>query len=220
VALAADRLPLALAAAGQGANMISEQKQQDQQAGIQIQNIDAQAAKQREADAAVNDQLQAMKQSTPEAERAEAADSFLMSLRRARSQNPQGGALGAVSDRYAMDSAQADQGVQDFGTKTANLMARINAPQLQRQRENVSAARLGQGLNVIGRQASGEDFINQLRTRNVTQNPWIGAGVELAGGVASGMASNGGGGGTKMAKPKTGARTGDYNLTGATRGFA
>lgn len=182
-------VPLVIGAISAGASAYNTRqvaKDQDNAAAIGIQN---QAKKQREADDRVSAEVEAMNQSSPEASRKQATDAFMTQLRRTRGQAVAGGPAGA-SDRYTADLASAEGDVNQFGTTTADTLARINAPALQRQGEAQGFARLSSDLSQIGRAAGGEQFLNELRLRSIRRNPWIDAGASIGGGVAGGMASS------------------------------
>ncbi len=212
-------VPAAIAAVGAGATAYSTDEARKQKDEALLAGMETQSLRQDEADAAVNAQLEQLKTSNSEAERAQAADAFVSQLRKSRAQAEGASTAGATSDAFKRDTATAAQDVSQFGTKAANVLARINAPIQQRQREGVQTGRLGQQLSVISRNAGGDDFLTQLRAGQARPNPWVAAGGEVAQGVGQGMASNGYGQQQKPVKfnPKT---AGDYNLTGATRGFA
>lgn len=181
-------IPLAISALGSGAqayNTYRTMGKQDEEAAVGIR---AQAGHQRQADEAVNNSVDQLGQSSPEGARAKATDDFLSQLRRNQGQAVPGASPGG-SSRYAEDSAGAETDVADFGAKAASTMARISAPGMQREQEGVNFNRLSTSLGTIGRNASGDQFLTQLRSRSIRENPWVNAGVGVATGAANGMAS-------------------------------
>ena len=84
--------------------------------------------------------------------------------------------------------------------------------------EAVSRLRASTDLGLIGRNSAGDQFLTQLRMQNIQANPWTMAAGQVAQGVGSGMAANGGYG----VKPKTPvqAPTGYGTQYGSARGFA
>lgn len=208
-------VPYVLAAAGTGAQVVSDQSQRNDQARATEVGLDQQKARQDEADAAVNAEIGALQRSTPEAQRQEAADSFITQLRRSNASS-QGDVPVGASEQFQTDTAAAEQGVTDFGTRTANLMARISAPVRQRQVEGQGMSRLASQLATVGRNSQGDDFLAQLRLQRATGNPGLEAAGQFLTGVGTGMASNGYGTTTK--KPTTYA--GGTTVNSATRGFA
>lgn len=183
-------VPLVLSAIGTGATAYTAHQTAKEQDRAAAQGIRQQAERQRQADERVSQEVNALEQSSPEAARQQATDAFMSQLRRTRQQAVTGGPVGA-SDRYQTDMEQAGADVQDFGGKVAKTLARINAPTLQRIGEGQQFARLSSNLNQIGRFASGDDFLNQLRMRGIRANPWVQAGGQILTGVAGGMASSG-----------------------------
>lgn len=186
-------VPYALAAlsAGVGAWQADDtSKRQDREAAAGIRQ---QGATQRQADERVNAELAQLEGSSPEQERRASQDAFMQELQRSRATaaSSMPGVAGA-SGRYGSDLVAADAAATGTAAKVADLMARINAPALQRQREGSSFGRAGSDLNVLGRRSAGDDFITQLRARSIRANPWITAGGQVLGGVGAGMASGGG----------------------------
>lgn len=168
-------------------------RQQELEASIRAQQM-----KQREADAMVNNEIQKVAASTPEADRAAAQQDFLTQLRRTRASEVGGNpAAGAVSDDYTSDLSGAQANVIDFGKRSADIASRISAPGRQRMREGVSSNRLNTQLGRIARESSGNDFLTRLRMQAMQPNPWVDAAAGIAQGAASGMAANGGFSGNK-----------------------
>lgn len=181
----------AVAGASTAYNADRTAKKQDDAAAAGIMK---QGAHQREADARVDSELQSLQGSTAEGERKAANDQYMTQLQRTRAQaeGATPGVAGA-SDRYGADVVNANAAAEASGAKVADLMARIAAPGMQRQREGQQFGRLGSDIGQIGRASAGDDFLTQLRVRGIRQNPWVNAGASALGGAASGMASSGGG---------------------------
>lgn len=184
-------IPAVLAAAGAGASAYSAHdtaRRQDRDAAAGIRT---QATRQSQADARINSQLDSLSKSSPEASRAQALDAFTQQLRRTRGDATGAGVAGASSGRYGTDIAAANEDVAGLGKTQAGVMARIGAPGLQRTAEGQAFARTGQDISGIARQASGDDFLNQLRARGDVASPWINAGGQILAGAGQGMAANG-----------------------------
>jgi hypothetical protein len=189
-------IPLAVSAISAGAaakNQHDTLQRQDNEAAA---GIAAQAGRQRQADARVSQEVQALEASSPEAERARATNDFLGQLRQARGAQYNANGVGASSDEFAKDTAAGAGKVVDFGKASADRMARISAPGRQRVNEQVSFGRAAGDVNQIARGAQGDAFLTQLRMRGIQANPWIGAASQLGQGVASGMAQSSGYGST------------------------
>jgi hypothetical protein len=175
--------------------------QADRQASKQdaalAQGMRQQGARQREANARVDQELEKLKTSNADAERKSANDQYMQQLQRTRAA-AEGSVPGVVggSDRFASDVIAQNAAAEQTSAKIADLMSRIAAPALQRQRENTGFGRLTSDVGVIGRGSAGDDFLTQLRVRGIRANPWVTAGAGVLGGAAQGMAANGWGAGT------------------------
>lgn len=178
----------ALGAAYQGYSQYETGKKQDRQLARQINR---QSRNQERADAEVAQLLGERATSSAEPERREAASGYLERARAAQAAASRGlGQSGAVSDSYRAASNDAALGISDYGTRAANLMARIDAPVQQRQREALQSGDLSTRLGLIGRQAGSDDFLGQLQLQSIRPNPWLNAAAQAAQGAARGMAGN------------------------------
>jgi len=182
-------IPLAMTALGAGVNYNEQRKTAKRQDNILAGQIQQNSARQAEADRAVSDTLRTAATSSGEDSRQGAAAQYLDQVRAAQAGATRGlGQVGAVSGAYQQAANDAALGVGDYASQTANLMARIDAPAQQRQQEAQSSDRLRSNLGLIGRKAAGDDYLAQLRLRNVRPNPWAGVAAQLMSGAAQGMA--------------------------------
>lgn len=185
-------LLLVAAAAAQEYNSEQVAKHQDQQAAIGIME---QGRKQKQADSKVNDEVQKLASSNADDERATRLQDYMTTLARGK-QTAQAGLntpqIGGSA--FQADASKAAGQVQDNAATTAGLMARIDAPGMQRQGEAFDYGNLATDLDLIKRQAAGEDFLNQLRIRAIRRNPWIDLAAAGASGYANAYASKGGSG--------------------------
>jgi len=189
---------MAMAAVGAGASAKQTHdvaKNQDQEAARGIQ---AQAGRQREVDARISQEVGALENSSPEAERAKANAGFMTQLRRTAGQAMGGATAGATSERFKADEAGGVSNVVDFGKRAADTLSRISAPGRQRANESIGMGRMGSQVGGIARNAGSDAFLTQLRMRGIGRNPWIDAGASVLGGAAGGMAANGGSGGAGL----------------------
>ncbi|MBB3802058.1 hypothetical protein FHR47_002306 [Xanthomonas arboricola] len=178
-------IPAVLAAVGGTASYVDQKRQADKQDDILGAQIRQQSSRQDEADQAVNQLLADRSTSDASAERGNAASQYLQQVRAA--QGAASGGLrqaGAVSDAYQQSSNDAALGIADYGANVAKLMARIDAPQQQRQREAIQSAQLGSDLGLIGRRASADDFLAKIKLQGVRSNPWLAAAGQAASGAA------------------------------------
>lgn len=183
---------LGLSALGAGIsakNTYDVNKQQDQSAAAAIRT---QTDKQRQATGQVDQAIDKVGASTPEASREASLNAFLTQLQQSRAQVGGGVPITTGGSRFATDKATAGKDVNDYGTRTAALLSRINAPTLQRQQEQQGFAQLHSDLGETQRQSQAEDFLSQLRRRSIQPNPWADALSSTLSGVGSGIASNAG----------------------------
>jgi hypothetical protein len=186
---AAVAVPLVLSALSAGASAYNTRKVQNEQSDIAAQGMLAQRNNQQEADAQVAEGVGQLERSSPEAAQKEATDAFLSQLRRSRDQAV--GESGIGGDEFKSDMGQVQKDVTDYGVRNADVQGRINAPGLQRQQEGVTMGRVASNLNRIGRASNADQFLTQLRMGSVQANPWVNAGAQIGGGVASGLAGSG-----------------------------
>lgn len=193
-------IALALAAAAAGAsyyNTTSTAKRQDREAAAGIRR---QSQRQQQADASVDKAIQAQAGSSGADEKAGVLEQYMQQVRSAKAGSTSGLAqTGNVSDRAREAETNAALGVGNFGEKIAGLMAAMDAPELQRRNEAVDRARTAVDLEGIGRNASGDAFLNQLRLQGIRRNPYLDAFSSFAGGAAGSIGTGGGAGATQAA---------------------
>lgn len=181
---------LALAAAVAGGTAYNTRQTEKRQDTALADSLRRQGQTQREADARVGEEVAALEQSNADAARRQSLESFMQTLQRGRS-NAEAGLSGIGGESFQRDATMARQGVQDYASETANLLSRIDAPNLQRQGEGFGYGGLATDLSLLGRQSAGQNFMDEIRLRAIRRNPWIDAGASVAGGLGSSMASNG-----------------------------
>lgn len=185
-------IPLLLTAASAGTSYINTRntaKAQDNQAATAIRN---QSAKQRAADAKVNAEVSKLQGSSSADEKAKRMADYSAQLRRNKAVQSGGLAPAIGSQTFRDDAAAASDQVQSEGMATADLMARMDAPGMQRQGEAFGFGHLGTDIDMVRRESQGQSFIDDLRLRAIRRNPWL----DLASGVMSGAAGAFGGGST------------------------
>lgn len=184
---------MALAAGAQYYNTKNTERKQDNALADQIRN---QSKHQREADAKVNEEVTKLKGSTSASEKAQALQAYMDNLVRNRNKlqaglTPEGVGSGA----FGADKAMAAAGVDTRAANTASLMSRIDAPAMQRQGEGFGFGQLATDLSLIGRKASGDNYLDELRLRGIRRN----AALDLAAGLMSAGAGAVGAGATGAA---------------------
>ena len=177
-------------ALGAGANYVNTrqtQKAQDRELSRQIQQ---RSQLQGQADSAVSRLLASRAASDGAGERRVAESQYLDRVRQAQGAATAGlQQVGGVSDAYRQSANDAALGIGDYGATAANLMARIDAPTQQRQREAIESAQLGADLGLLSRRAQGQDYLGQLRLQNIRRNPWLDAFSQAANGASMAAAS-------------------------------
>lgn len=177
-------VPLLMSAASAGVSAYNTNKTAKRQDAALADSVRNQAGKQREADAKVNAEVARLKESRSATDETQRAGDYARQLIRNRAAmmnglNPTVGGAAVQSD-----SAQAAQAAQSLADQTAGLMAMQDSAGMQRQREGFDFGRLGTDLGLIGRESSGQQYIDQMRMRAIQRNPWLDIGSGILGGAA------------------------------------
>lgn len=193
-------IPLALMAAGTAAQQAETQRVERKQDQATAQSLLTQSRKQQEADSKVNEQIAQTEASTAADERSQALQQYMGQLQRTRKQ-----AVGSLESpiggiAFQGDAAAARAGADTAAARTADLMARIDAPGRQRQDEAFGYGRLATDIDGISREAAGQNFIDQLRLRAIRRRPEMDL---LSSGLIAAGGAMGGGGGTIATAPGT-----------------
>jgi hypothetical protein len=205
---------LALAAAAAGGSYYNTTKtaeRQDNQAALGIQN---QSRIQKQADTKVNDAVAKLADSNAASAKQSRLDDYMNVLRRNRSTTEAGLTPVIGSDTFKTDAATAANDASSYADKTAGLMARMDAPGIQRQQEGFDYGNLATDIGLIGRESQGQNFLDQLKLGRIRRN----AKIDLASGLLSAAAGGvAGGAGGAAAKQGTTYSMGDgltYNMPG------
>lgn len=183
-------IALALGSAALGLwNQEQALKRQDRQAAANIRN---QAKKQETADARIAQALTAQAASDPADELRQQTNAYIQTLQGGQQRGGLTAGPGGYSDAYLQDVAAAGEAVDQYGVDRAGLLARMDAPALQRQNEGILFDTLRNDLGMIGREARGQDFIDTLKLKNIRANPWIDALSQAGYGYAMGAAGSAG----------------------------
>lgn len=196
-------IPIALMAAGTLAQQSENDRVIKKQDEATAQGLLNQSRRQQDADRRVNDEIAQLETSTAADDRAQRLGQYMQQLQRGQRQalsglnSPIGGAT------FQADAGAARAGADNAAATTAGLMSRIDAPQLQRQQEAFGYGKLATDLDMEARASRGQQFIDQLRLRQIRRRPE----VDLLAGLATsaGGAMAGGGGGFAAAAPRAGA---------------
>ena len=171
--------------------------------GISLRRQDKAAARgireqgelQRQANVSVNEQIADIAGSTGEAERAEALEGFLNTLRESSD------TIGAAPDPLALGGQRFAERVEggeavtrQAGVERAGRLSRIDSTVQQRINEANRVAGTAGQLDELRRQSSAKDFITQLRIASKRPNTIVDALATTAQGVGSVLALGTGGG--------------------------
>ncbi|WP_141057081.1 hypothetical protein [Stenotrophomonas rhizophila] len=196
-------IPIAIALAGTAAQQAETQRVERKTDQETAQSLLNQSKRQQDADRRVNEEISQLESSTAADERTQRLDQYRQQLQRGRQQavggleTPIGGAT------FQSDAGAARTGVDNAAAATAGLMARIDAPQLQRQGEAFGYGRLATDIDSASRDSRQQQFLDQLRLRAIRRRPEMDL---LAGGLtAAGGAMGGAAGGMASAAPRQGA---------------
>lgn len=191
---------------------------QDAQAA---QGIQRQGVKQRQADARVDSEVQKLAASTADDERRQRLGDYMQTIQRSKAGMTEGLAPPVGGDAFKADAAKAMDGIQSVMGDRAGLMARIDAPGMQRQGEAFGFGNLATDIQKISRESKGDDFINELRMRAIRRNPWLdiaSSAVGAAGGAYASRAGTAAGAGASYAPVQYGGRAVYGNGGGGIRG--
>jgi len=179
-------IPYLLAAASAGVQYQTQRNAAKKQDATLAQQIRQNAGRQKEASAAIDAAMQQRASEDAGETRKATTDQYLQQVRAAQGQATSGlNQGGALSDAFRQSAQDAALGIGEHGERTAELMGRIDAPALQRQREGQQTGQLGIELNDLAQQGRGQDFLHQLRLARIQPNPWgqlTAAGLGIAAG--------------------------------------
>lgn len=179
-------VPLVLGAASAGATAYNSRRVANKQDATAAAGIRKQAENQRQANQRLQQTLEFAQQSKPDEVRDKARDQYLNILQSRAGQARASLAPRGVSSAYDQEARASSKASEDLASNFAGLMARMDAPALQRQQEQFSYGNLGMDFDRIRGNVGGDEFLNRLQMAGIRRNPWLDAGAAVAGGVASG----------------------------------
>lgn len=196
-------IPIAIALAGTAAQQAETQRVERKQDQETAQGLLSQSRRQQEADRRVNDEIAQLETSTADAARNDRLGQYMQQLQRGRKQAVAGleGPIGGAT--FQADAGAARAGADNAAATTAGLMSRIDAPQLQRQQEAFGYGKLATDLDMEARASRGQQFIDQLRLRQIRRRPEVDLLAGLA--TAAGGSMAGGGATNAASGPRMGA---------------
>lgn len=164
-------------------------KRQDRQLAESIRN---QSAEQQKADSKIRDMLKDLGGSNSKDEEKERMDQYLNTLQMGAQANGINQGAGGFSDAYRADAAAAAEGLDAFGKQRAGLLARTDAPGLQRVNEGILFDNTAMDIRGIGRNADQQAYLDELALRGIKPNPWLTAASEVGMAYAGSKAGGGG----------------------------
>jgi len=179
-------IPYILAAASAAQQANTQRQTLNRQDNLLAQQVNRNAARQNEASKAIDETLQQRAGTGTEDARKAAADQYLQQVRAAMGNATSGlNQAGNVSDAYRQSAQDAALGIGDYAERTADLMARIDAPVQMRQGEALGNRELGMRIGEIARDGRHDDFLTRLKLARIQPNPWgqlASAGLGIAAG--------------------------------------
>ncbi len=177
-------LPLLLSAGGTALQQYGASQDRRDQLQRTIEDQRRNEALNAEAGQRVSQEVKNVAAANPDAERQAAQNDFMDALRKAKVSNGGadfGGVPGA-SDRFAADTASAQDAATAQGRALSGNLAAIDAPQYARIKENRGLTDTATDLGLIDQRGRGQDFLSQLRAARAPNN----SGLEsIGGGIAA-----------------------------------
>ena len=203
-------IPAALTALSAGGQYVNQQQANSRQNAAEVQAIGNQQSLRDKANSQVRALTSQIAHNDPTAEAAKSTGDYVAALRKNAAGSTQGGSttggtqtfgastsalppssVAGANARYGQSIASGQKEVQDFGDTYANEMGQLDAATRQRQNEGLAMGTAATGLNTLGLQSYGQNFVDQLRAQAAGQtNPWITLGSNLIGGAATQMSTN------------------------------
>ncbi len=183
---------LAIAAAAAGASAYNTRQTANRQDRTLAEGIRGQSRKQEQIDQRTAAEVAQLEQSRSADEAAKARTGYDQQLQRNAAAIMGGLTPGIGSETFKADAAQGAKDVSGYAGRTADLMARMDAPGMQRQGEAFGMGRLATDNALVAREAQGDDFLNRLRVQGIRRNPWIDAAAQVGMAYAGGMAGGAG----------------------------
>lgn len=179
-----------IALVGAAANVYNTQQTAKKQDRALAAKITQQGKKQDMANAKIAEALAQQQGSDSADEQAAAMENYMTTLRGGQQASGLNNGPGGFSDEYRQGVAQAEGAVNAYGGQRADILSRMDAPRLQRMNEGILFDNLANELRMIGREASGDAYLDDLRIRGIVRDPWIDAFSQVATSYGRGAAGN------------------------------
>ena len=175
-------VPLAMTALAGGAQYYNTQQTANRQDNTLAASLRQEGQLQDQANAKTSQLIQDTAKSSPTAAKTGLLDQFhqQMLANQGSSTNSLNQA-GDTSAAYKKAATDAALGISQYGNTSANNIASIDAPGLQRQGEAQNMMKFGTQVGQLKQQSAADNFLAQMRLRAIRPNPWVSAASEAAG---------------------------------------
>lgn len=192
-------IALALAAASAGAEYYNTEQTANRQDKQAAQSILDQTAIEKKANARTQQTLQQIQGSNATDARAQRLADYMQTLNQAKARTQAGLTNPVVGgSTFQADSAAAANQAQNFGTQTAGLLSRIDAPVVQRQQEGFDYGRLATDLSQLQNQSAGTAFLDKLKQASIRRNSKLDLAAGLMSAASGGVSGADGGTGSAI----------------------
>lgn len=208
-------VPLVLSAVSAAGTAYNTKRTADRQDSEAAAGIKKQAETQRQANALLGKTIQDTLQSTSAPEKATAQQQYIDQVMNSMGQANAGLTQQGLSEDFSQRAGGAQVANADYGATTADLLARMDAPVLQRQREGNAFADTGMDLSVLQGNVAGDQFLTDMRMKGIRRNPYI----DIMAGLMSGAAAGYGGGARGAGASKVGPYASGYKYPGTATSY-
>jgi len=179
-------IPYVLAAVSAGVQHQNQRTAAKRQDATLAQQIRHNAGRQQQASQVIDAAMQQRAGEDAGQTRKATADQYLQQVRAAQGKASSGlNQAGNVSDAYRHSAENAALGIGEDAQRTADLLARMDAPVQMRQGEALGNRELGMRIGEIARDGRHDDFLHQLKLARIQPSPWgelASAGLGIAAG--------------------------------------
>lgn len=183
-------VPLLTTAASFAINKYNTDQTEKRQRNVLNMQLQQAQQRQQQGSALVNEALNKQRASGPEAHIKSGFDAFMDQLQKTRGAATAGMAqVGDVSDRYDAGVDAANASLFDLGRQRADMLARVDAPALQRMDEGITFGRLASDLGRLEGESDVDRFLGELRMQQAGRRN---AGLDAASQFLQGYGSSGG----------------------------
>lgn len=184
-------VPAVIAAVGAGVSAYNTDKTAKRQDSAAAQSIINQGHLQQKADQQVDQQIDQLQGSSMQDERENRLNEFMTTLAQNRRQSRGDDSTELFAgDAFKAANEGAIARADTATNRAAQQLATIDAAGLQRQGEATGYGHLATDIGLVGRQSSGQAWLDALRARQIRRS----TGLDLTAGALQGVASSMGSG--------------------------